>query len=220
MLRTRGVFHEAKARGYRTEVLGWYFPYCEELGTLADSCREFSMYNTATVDDEFSIWRPFLTLANMWPYQWPTGMAKRPAAQWLHAAEFDALNQRLARPSGTGPTLRWTHLNVPHRPWISSAGTAVNAFDPSPEQYEMQLAQVDRTLAPFLERLRAADRFDRQVIVLTSDHGARDGLVSDDPLRVSLVVRTAGQTLRHDTGTRIEVRRVLNELPWTACGKN
>ncbi len=37
----------ARRLGLHTDVIGWYFPYCEVLGTYAERCRSFSMYNAA-----------------------------------------------------------------------------------------------------------------------------------------------------------------------------
>ena len=217
-LKDRGLFREAKRRGYRTEVLGWYFPYCEELGAAVDRCQTFSMYNAGTLTRGISPLAPFLTIANMWPYQWPTGLLKRPAAVSLHSAEFDELRRLAGQAPGVGPVLRWIHFNVPHRPWLEGNGWLdARAFELEPRRYDQQLDEVDRAVTSALDGLRAAHRYDDATIVLTSDHGARHGLRPDDPRWVPLVIHAPGQNQRTDVNSPVEVRRVLNDIFSVAC---
>ena len=214
----RGLFREAKRLGYATEVFGWYFPYCEELGEMADTCRSFSMYNAGTLTRGFAPLESLVTVANLWPYQWPTGLFKRPAAVWLHGAELAELRRLAATTPGPGPVLRWIHFNVPHRPWLEGNGWfGADAFAPNPRRYEQQLAQVDRAVTSALDGLRAAGRYDDATIVLTSDHGARDGLRPESLLWVPLIVHAPGQSQREDVGSDVDVRRVLNDIFSVAC---
>ncbi len=218
----RGLFYNAKRLGYRTEVVGWYFPYCEALGATADSCRTVAMYNAATLDDGISPLAPFVTIANMWPYEWPTGLFKRPAAVWLHQAELDLLRREAMAPTGEGPVFRWVHFNVPHRPWLEGNGLAdVHAFDADPRRYERQLGQVDEAVTSFLDGLRAAGRYDNATIVVTSDHGARNRLRGDgdDPQWVvPLIIKPPGGGRRQAVWASIEVQNVLQDVVSRACG--
>ena len=214
----RGLFYDAKRLGYRTEVFGWSFPYCEALGDTADTCRNVGMYNAATLDDALSPLAPFVTIANMWPYQWPTGLFKRPAAVWLHGTELDLLRRYAASAPGRRPTFRWVHFNVPHRPWLEGNGLiGAGAFEANPRRYEAQLRQVDRAVTSFLDGLRVAGRYDDATIVVTSDHGARSGLGSDDPRWVPLIIRPARGSVRQDFSGTVEVRNVLHDVLSSAC---
>jgi hypothetical protein len=217
-LRTRGLFHDAKQLGYRTEVFGWYFPYCTALGDAADLCRTASMYNAGTLYDGISPIAPFVTIANMWPYQWPTGLFKRPAAVWFHGAELELLDRLAATAPGDGPVLRWVHFNVPHRPWLTGNGLVdAGAFEPDLRRNAAQLDEVDRALAIFLNALRSAGRYDDATIVLTADHGARFGEKRDDPHHVPLVVRMPHGSARENVVDQVEVRDVLGDVMRRAC---
>ena len=39
------LFATARRLGYRTEMAGYYLPYCSLLGGLVDACRSLSFYN-------------------------------------------------------------------------------------------------------------------------------------------------------------------------------
>jgi hypothetical protein len=82
----------ARAQGFRVEVYGWYNPYCDLLAGSLDACRSVSMYNTASVADHFAIWHPVTTTFNLWPHQWPTGLAKNPVAVSYHRAMLQILS--------------------------------------------------------------------------------------------------------------------------------
>jgi arylsulfatase A-like enzyme len=76
---------------------------------------------------------------------------------------------------------------------------------------------VDRALGSFLESLRRSGRYDNATIVLTSDHGARAELGSDNPLKVPLVIRTPRQTQRQDIEAVTDVRAALNGVFSVSC---
>ena len=56
-----GLFATARRLGYRTEMAGYYLPYCSLLGDLVDVCRSLSFYNASGVRDGFSPLNPIET---------------------------------------------------------------------------------------------------------------------------------------------------------------
>ena len=87
---------------------------------------------------------------NLWPYQMPTGLMKRPAAVRLHWRELEELTREATRPPEARPAFRWVHFNVPHEPWLRDTGPfAYSAFMKTDDRYFKQLAEVDRTLEHF-----------------------------------------------------------------------
>lgn len=207
----------ARRLGMHTEVIGWYFPYCEMLGSYAERCRSFSMYNVATLYDRFTPWAPVETVLNIWPYQLPTGFAKRPAAVHLQTAELEALTREATTPMKARPTLRWVHFNVPHVPWLRDTGPfAYRAFLNTRDRYFKQVAEVDRTLGTVVASLNARGDLDRTTVVVTSDHGSRQGHAGADYRHVPLVVYSPGGT-RQDLYEPVRVSDILKSVVAGAC---
>ncbi|MCX6537957.1 MAG: sulfatase-like hydrolase/transferase [Acidobacteria bacterium] len=211
-----GLFEGAQAAGMETEVVGWYFPYCEVLGKAATRCRSYSMYNAATSYDGFSLAAPVETVLNIWPYQMPTGLLKRPFAARLHRAELDAITALAAAPPPAGPVFRWVHFNVPHVPWLQDTGPlAFRAFEQTRERYLRQLDEVDRALNTTLGALEQTAAGRTTTVVITADHGSRRGHAGD-PLHVPLIVWTPSGT-HLDLAEDVRVGDVLNRVVAGAC---
>ena len=209
----RGPMGVARSIGLKTEVVGWYIPYCEMLGSYADLCKAYSMYNASTLYDRFNPFAPFVTVLNIWPYQLPTGFLKRPAAVWLHKAELEAIIHDASAPPSRRPVLRWVHFNVPHVPWLRNTGVlAIRAFDNTRDRYFAQLDEVDRALSTVL---RSAESDDHIIVVVTADHGSRRGHAGDH-LHVPLIVWHRGWT-REDVLSQVRVRDVLDDIIAGAC---
>lgn len=212
------LFGAAKEAGLGTEAIGWYFPYCEALGSTADRCRNYSMYNAATLYDGFNPLAPIATTLNIWPFQMPIGLVKRPVSVWLHRAQLDAIVARASAPPPAGPAFRWVHFNVPHVPWIRDAGfLSLDAFRHTRELYLAQMPEVDHAVESVLATLEASGRADRTMVVLTADHGSRERHAGD-PLHVPLVVWEPGGT-HEDINEEVRVGDVLRTVVAGACVK-
>jgi hypothetical protein len=212
----KGLFGAAQASGMETEVVGWYFPYCESLGTAATRCRSFSLYNAATVHDGFSVLAPVETVLNIWPYAMPMGLLKGPAAVWLHKAALEAISALAEAPPPSRPVFRWVHFNVPHFPWLQDAGPMdLRAIELTREHYLRQVELADRALDTTLAALERSASAPNTVVVITSDHGQKNGL-SGDPLHVPLIVWTPGGT-HQDVFENVRVRDVLKQVVAGAC---
>lgn len=212
-----GPFGIAHQKGYRTEVVGWYFPYCAVLGAYADACREYSFYNVSTLYESFAPWAPIETAVNLWPYQLPTGIARRPIAARLHAASLREITRDATAAPASGPVFRWAHFNVPHMPWLENAGPlSFAAFTLSDDRYAKQTDTSNRALGDVIDSLAARGALERATIVVTADHGLREEFGGHEPLHVPLVVRTPGGS-RADRDDPVEVAEVLRDVVGAAC---
>ncbi|MEI6670239.1 MAG: sulfatase-like hydrolase/transferase [Acidobacteriota bacterium] len=211
-----GIFSVAQAAGMDTEVMGWYYPYCESLASLATRCRAFSMYNAATSYDGFSLTAPIETVFNIWPYQMPTGLMKRPFAVRLHRAELAAITAGAGAPPPARPVFRWVHFNVPHLPWLDETGfLAARAFDPTREHYLRQVEEADRALGATFAAIDRNAGGRPTTVVVTADHGSRAGLAGD-PLHVPLVIWTPNGA-HQDINDEVRVADILKSVVSSAC---
>jgi hypothetical protein len=203
-----GVIGRTKSQGFETEAVGWYYPYCSKAGAYFDRCRGYSMYNAATLYDFFNPLAPIETVLNIWPYQWPTGVLKRPMAVWLHAAELAAITEDASAPLPSAPTFRWVHVNSPHVPFLEGSGPlGLYAFQRSGERYFRQIVNIDRVLERIFGALEQHPAGRPATVVILADHGYREG-DAGDPLHVPLVMWRAGGT-REDVQQEV---RVVDEL--------
>jgi hypothetical protein len=213
----RGAFGIAQQAGYQTEVVGWYYPYCDALGSFVHRCHEYSLYNVATMFARFAPWAPIASVFNIWPYQFPTGLVKRPVAVRVHAGNLDAIVSRAIEPTRHDRVFRWVHFNIPHMPWLRENGfLSMRAYEPSMRRYERQVEESDRVLGKVLDALAARGDLDASTIVLTSDHGLREEFGGREPLHVPLVVRMPGGT-RQDRHEAVQVADVLRTVVSAAC---
>jgi arylsulfatase A-like enzyme/predicted Zn-dependent protease len=121
--------------------------------------------------------------------------------------------------AGGERTFVWVHLFDPHSPYEP----------PEPERarhpnvpYDGEIAYVDRVVGDLLQGYRELGRFDRALIVFTSDHGESLGehgeeshgvFVYDATVRVPLVIRAPGV----GSGRRVEAQvQLVDVLPTVA----
>ena len=173
------LFRQARERGYRTELAGWYLPYAALVGGDLDGCHAWPQVPKRTgaarlVD---------LLWANLRHLPDP---ASRAAWRALHARAFsanwyglqrriEAEALRLAR-DGPANTFAFVHFPLPHAPFVFGArGEYLGPFEGgrmlgTPEEYLRQVRYVDAVLGRFLNALESAGRLDSAVLVVTSDH--------------------------------------------------
>ncbi len=134
-------------------------------------------------------------------------------------AEFERLTRRVA--TSTEPTMHFSHILLPHRPWRLSSDMRIGRelpVDPRPstlldrrrDSYQGLLRQyvaTDSLLKEFLAALRASRNWERTMLIVTSDHGMtfvpgesfrdkvnpRNAPTLDDIYRVPLFVKYPGQ---------------------------
>jgi arylsulfatase A-like enzyme/predicted Zn-dependent protease len=119
------------------------------------------------------------------------------------------------RQAGDERTFLWVHLFDPHSPYEP----------PQPERarhpnvpYDGEIAYVDRVVGDLLQGYRELGRFDRALIVFTSDHGESLGehgeeshgvFVYDATVRVPLVIRSPGLGAGHRVEAQVQLVDVL-----------
>ena len=99
---------------------------------------------------------------------------------------------------GQGPTFVWVHLFDPHAPYDPPEPERSNFPESA---YNGTIAYADRVVGELLDGYRRLGRYDRGLVVLTSDHGESLGehgerthgvFVYDATVRVPLVIRGPG----------------------------
>ncbi len=217
-----GLFATARRLGFTTEMAGFYLPYCELLGGLADACQSLSFYNLSSTDEGFSPVDPVLTTLVLWPRQFPFGLLKNPpfAALQRELVEHTAAFAR--RPiRGAPPLFRFVHFSVPHLPFVFDAEGYDPPFDPlqtAPDtEYVQQLQYVDRLVGELVAHLRSTGTYETTTIVVFSDHGFRFGGRERDPLHIPFIVKLAGQQERVDVTSASRGERLLKEIVERSC---
>ena len=217
-----GLFATAKRLGFRTEIAGYYFAYCDLLGPIVDSCQSFSFYNASSVDRAFSPLDAIETTLILWPRQFPFGLVKNIsfAPQQRHLVE-ETWPMAIQPLPVTRPTFRLIHFSVPHLPFVFDKSGYRPSFNPlrtAPDDgYVRQLAYVD-VLVDRLARELARDRAAANAtIVLLADHGFRFGGRETDPLHIPFIVKRADQTVRREVTTAERGELLLRQIVMEAC---
>jgi hypothetical protein len=217
-----GLFATARRAGLRTEMAGYYLPYCEWLGDLVDSCESYSFYNVAGVRTGFSPLHPIETTLILWPRQFPFGLIKNPPFARLQrdlVARTLAYAQRPLDPRV--PTFRFVHFSIPHLPFVFDAEGFNPSRDPlrtSPDDlYVRQTQYVDGLVDAVLAHMRAEGSYDRTTLVILSDHGFRFGGRDRDPRHIPFLVKEAGQTEGRGNDEPHQAAELLRDLVADSC---
>jgi hypothetical protein len=214
------LFATARRVGLRTEIAGYYLPYCDLLSGVADRCQSLSFYNAAGVDTAFSPLHPIATTLILWPRQFPFGLAKNPAFARLQRDLVERTAQFAKQPVARA-SFRFVHFSVPHLPFVFTDSGFDPPFDPlrtSPDDaYARQVRYADRLLGDVVDRMQRDGSFDSTTLVVLSDHGYRFGGRDRDPLHIPFIVKAAGQhAARIDTSAR-PAAELLRSLVTQAC---
>jgi hypothetical protein len=216
------LFATARRLGYRTEMAGYYLPYCELLGSLVDVCRSYSFYNASMVHAGFSPLDPVRTALIMWPRQFPFGMVKNRPFGALQRGLATELSSFARRPlAADQPVFRFVHFSVPHLPFVFTRDgydPPVNPLRTSPDDlYVGQLGYVDRLVGEIVAGMRQEGSFDRSTVIVLADHGYRFGGHERDTLHIPFIVKRAGQTTRDDVTAPQRGERLLRDIVGGSC---
>jgi len=197
------LFPTARRLGFRTEIAGYYLPYCDMLRGLVDVCQSLSFYNVSSADADFSLADPVLTTFILWPRQFPLGLLKNPPFARLQRELVTHTAAFARRPMpGNESVFRFVHFSVPHLPFVFDANGYDPPFNPlrlSPDTaYVRQIGYVDRLFGDIIDSRRADGTFDQTTIILLADHGFRSGGRERDALHIPFIVKKAGQRERRD----------------------
>ncbi len=212
-----GLFPTARQAGFSPEVAGYYFPYCDMLGSLVDACRSFSFYNMATAGSGFSPLHPVMTTLILWPRQFPLGLLKNPPFARLQRGLVEETLAFAMRPlDAARPVFRFVHFSIPHLPFVFDADGYNPPFDPlraRPDTaYVAQLHYTDRILGEILAEMRQAGSLDRTTVAVFADHGFRSGGREENSRHVPFIVKHAGQTTRADVTEEEPAEQLLRGL--------
>jgi hypothetical protein len=217
------LFASARRAGLATEMAGYYLPYCELLGDLADSCQSLSFYNVARTGAGLSPFDALRTTLVLWPRQFPFGLLKNPPFARLQRGLVEHLAAFAGRPlpGPSGPVFRFVHFSIPHLPFVFAAEGFRPPFNPlhtSPDDaYVAQIGYVDRLVGDLMDRMKRAGSFDRTTVIVFSDHGFRFGGREDNPVHIPFIVKHAGQTVRQDVLEEVRGEELLRDQVVGAC---
>lgn len=215
-----GLFAAARRLGFRNELVGYYLPYCDLLGSQLDVCRTFSFYNRATVQP-WSPLNPISTTLILWPRQSPFGLLKNPMFARHQRQIVDATADFVARPMSAG-TFRFVHFSIPHLPFVFDAEGYDPPLDPlrvAPDTaYRAQLRYTDRLVGELLTRLEKSGTFERTTVVVFSDHGFRFGGRDRTPRHVPFIVKLAGNAPPATVEDVEQAEVLLPQMLRRSCG--
>jgi len=217
-----GLFGTARRLGFRTEMAGYYFAYCDLLAPILDACRSFSFYNASSVDERFSPSHAVQTTMILWPRQFPFGLVKNPPFAVQQRGLVEATVPFAIRPLAPGrPTFRLVHFSLPHLPFAFDERGYNPPFNPlrtSPDDaYVRQLRYVDRLFDRLVSTLARDPAARNATIVALSDHGFRFGGRDSDPLHIPFLARHAGQMSREDVVQPESGETLLQQTLVDAC---
>jgi hypothetical protein len=217
-----GLFGTARALGYRTEMAGYYLPYCHLLDGIVDRCRSFSFYNASTVGNGFSLLNPIKTTFIMWPRQFPFGLLKNIPFAWLQRGLVEQLTAFASQPvDRDGPVFRLVHFSVPHLPFVFDENGYNPPFNPlhtSPDDaYVRQIRYVDRLVGQLMDEMERGGTFDRMTFIVFADHGFRFGGRERDKLHVPFIVKRPGQKSRSDVTEPQPGELLLRQTLQSSC---
>lgn len=216
------LFATARRLGFITEMAGFYLPYCELLGGVADACQSLSFYNVSSTDERFSPVAPVMTTLVLWPRQFPFGLVKNLPFAWLQRELVERTVAFARTPIGVAlPVFRFVHFSVPHLPFVFDAEGYDPPWDPlqtAPDSgYVQQLQYVDRLVGDLVGHLRSTGAYESTTVVILSDHGFRFGGKERDPLHIPFIVKLAGQQGRVDVTSTLRGERLLKEIVERSC---
>jgi len=201
------VFAMAHRHDYNTVMLGLYLPYHRILGDQVDWCRAHAFpMSSERLPQEMGY-----TMVRNLTY-WTDPMSRHLASHWLHRLKgkrYAALNATMRDEMLTllrtcpPNTFAVFHMPPPHDPFVLDEKGAFRGppprTEPTPVGYRRHLRYLDSYIGSIMDTLRAAGRFDRCLLILTSDHSWRqdtDPDVSTTPgwsCRVPLIIKLPAQ---------------------------
>jgi sulfatase-like protein len=218
------IFAAAEARGYRTSLIGFYFPYRAVLGDQVDQIIHQSY---APKGSRFGWAMEYFAARNLnfladpvSQILWDRWNSRRVSENWFRINhKWRASVRDLVRRADRN-TFAMIHWPLPHAPFVlNEDGSYRGPFkgarmEGSPADYQRHLALVDVVLGEALAELDTAGLLDQSLVIVTSDHSWK---AEPDSVRrsapgartwVPLIVKLPHQT----TGYRIQTRFCLGQL--------
>jgi len=187
------VFDRAKSEGWKTALLGFYYPYHHMLGKEIDLCHSYPYtYKPPTL-----IGRIRLSVIR-WILEFKYPLIADLCAQ-MRRIEDDAFYRNwynLAH-GMTDELISWMrvakngqfyyiHLPIPHPPPVFTPDgdfrrpKAGGSWQGSPDEYKMSLSHQDKVIGEVVKALKDAGVYDSCTLVMTGDHTWRQDPVRDE----------------------------------------
>jgi hypothetical protein len=187
------VFRQARARGFRTGIVGNYLPYCRILGSDLDFCSNLlagaEAGSATTLEDAFA--EQVQSFLNSLPYH--DRLPALAISIKKHTANYIGVLKD-ARKAAADPRLNLLliHFPIPHLPGVSGSP----AESDRARAYIDNLILVDRSLREIHQEMSRAGLWDKSNILISADHGFRDRPDFDN--RVPFLLKLSGQKERFD----------------------
>jgi hypothetical protein len=165
------VFTKARAAGFNSALVGWYHPYCRELGRDLTSCSWTAMPMQAD-----SVGRTVLEAAPKYLRSLFETSMLSPFGQSLSTKEAAArfqtlLRQALRNVADPSVGLVFLHLPVPHGPHAYDRRKGdFSLYNAPVTGYVDSLALADITLGQIRRAMQEASLWDSTAVVVSSDH--------------------------------------------------
>jgi hypothetical protein len=204
------LFTEARARNYRTYMVGWHNPYHTLLEDRCDyvhSCSSQQLVGPSALERFAGVYWRFAGQLSGPVLNGPCACSDYLQLNYAFAWQNENLQRHaravLADPRPTGQ-FAVLHLPPPHTPFVCRPDglRELNApYDFTNETLARdQLAYADRVIGEFLNQLRKSGKYDNSIIVLTSDHSWREDPALErtarDLTHVPVLIRFPGQKQR------------------------
>lgn len=185
------IFKLAKSFDFKTSIVGWAHPYCEQYGDYLDYCRSYSIYNYST-QPIFSLGDPIKTNIIMLPHQLPFGFLKNPVYSKFHHQNVSQTHQLALKIIEQGDNMfSFFHYPIPHTPFIYDGTEYVKIARPfleNRDNYKKQLIYIDNLFGELFRGLKDAGKLDTATIVVLSDHGFRKILPDSEHNHVPMII--------------------------------
>jgi len=210
------IFKKAKLLGYKTAMYGWMHEYCQQYAEYLDSCRSYSLYNFATINNKFSLLNPVWTNIILWPHQFPFGIFKVPVySNHQRLMVEKTLDNVVNIINNNQPLLMIAHFSLPHIPFVFDSNGFNPAADPflqNRENYIKQLAYTDHVFGEVIDKLKNMGKYENSIIMVSSDHGYRIFLKRENWNKVPLLIHFGENNKTNDIYTTTMTEKTLFDL--------
>ncbi|HEY3012917.1 MAG TPA: sulfatase-like hydrolase/transferase [Gemmatimonadales bacterium] len=192
------IFAAARARGYQTSLIGFYFPYRTVLGDQVDRIVHQTYapkgQHLSRAMVSVAAWNLHFLADPLSQLLWQRWYARTVSENWFRMNHtWRSAVRDLVRRSDTN-MFAMVHWPLPHGPFVlNEDGTYRGPFRASrmwgtPADYQRHLAFLDLVLGEALAELETAGLLDRALVIVTSDHSWK--LEPDSSLRAAPSART------------------------------
>jgi len=217
------IFIDANNDDYQSIVVGFLLPYRMWLGDQVDVCRSYSFYPHGEGPLNRLGLHAFKAMGKStdpWSSFAYRKLHSRVTYNYfvhLHEAmKKDVVNVISGQPRNTFAII---HYPLPHQPFLfkpdgSLRGPQEEVYEDTPDNYNNNLAQLDRVIGEFVELMKKKGIFDDALLILTSDHSWRDdpeknsGQIQSPDTHVPLIVKLPGQNRPFNIKSRFVTSRL------------